>query len=195
EFKGQGKFNLPSNGQPVRVQVAHTELKTAVTRELVSELTQVAHVKASSNWPGAVPLLAGPLRVARGASMVGRARVGFVGSGDKLEIGFGPDDGIRARRSVNNHRDKGLTGTQTIKRKVTLYLSNLSDQAKTVDLLERLPISEIEGLEIKWDTSKDWEFDSKDGFLKRVIELPANGNLQLTYKYTIKAKSNVVLPF
>ena len=195
EFKGNGKFNLPSTGQPVRVQVAHTELKTAIARELVSERAQVAHIKGQSNWTGVVPLLAGPLRVARGASLVGRARVGFVGPGDKLEIGFGPDDGIRARRSVSEDRDKGLTGTQTIKRKVTLYLSNLSDQAKTVDLLEHLPVSEIEGLEIKWDTSKDWEFDSKEGFLKRAVELPPNGNLELTYKYTIKAKSNVVLPF
>jgi uncharacterized protein (TIGR02231 family) len=195
EFCGKGKYSLPANGQPTRVEISRHEVKAGVSRELVSERAQVAHIKGTANWPGTVPLLAGPLGVARGASLVGRARIGFVGPGDKLEVGFGPDDGIRARRSVSEDRDKGLTGTQAIEREITLYLSNLSDQAKSVNLLERLPVSEIEGLEVKWKDSKGWTFDAKEGFLTRLVELPPTENIKLKYQYTIKAKSNVVLPF
>jgi len=196
EFVPKGHFDIPSNGQPTRVEIGTQKMPAAISRVLMPERTALVHLKAKSTWPGPHPLLAGPLRVARGASLVGRARTGFVGAGEGFEIGFGADDGLRCKRNTHEEREQAaITGTQTIKRTVTLYLSNLSSEVRAAELTERVPVSEIEGLEIKLGDLPGWQPDPKDGYLKRQVSVQPRANETLTFKYEIKAAKNVQLPF
>lgn len=196
EFAPKGKFTLVGDGKPARVEISRRTLKCSLERALYPERSQAAFLKATTNWQGDAPLLAGPLAVMRGASLVGRTRADFAAVGEQFDTGFGPEDGVRCRRAVTEQRETAkLTGSQTITREVTLRLSNLSDEARQIDITERLPVSEIEGLEIKPLEIKGWQHDAKDGYLKQRTELPPRGQQTLTIKYEIKAKSNVVLPF
>lgn len=132
--------------------------------------------------------------MARGSSLVGRARTGFVGAGESFDIGFGADDGLRCKRNVHEEREQAaITGTQTIKRTVTLYLSNLAGEARAAELTERVPVSEIEGLEIKLTDAAGWQPDPKDGYLKRQVSVQPRANDSLIFKYEIKAARNVQL--
>lgn len=195
EFTPRGRYKLPSNGQPTRVEIGGRSLKAAVARVLIPERAQTAYLKAEANWDGDSPVLAGPLRLARGGAVVGRSRVKFVASGEKFETGFGPEDGVRCKRARTEDREKAkLTGSQTIERKITLRLSNLGDSARELEVLERIPVSEIDGLEVKLTDGKEWQLD-KDGYLRRTVTLEPRANLTLSYEYEIKAKGNVVLPF
>ena len=195
EFAPKGKYSLPSNGQPTRVEIGRRVLKAGVARVLLPERAQTAFLKADANWEGEAPILAGPLRLARGGSVVGRSRAKFVSPGEKFETGFGPEDGVRCKRAVREERETAkLTGSQTISRKVTLRLSNLGDSKRELEITERIPVSEIEGLEVKLTEGKDWKQD-QDGYLKRTVQLEPRANLTLDFSYEIKAKSNVVLPF
>ncbi|MBX3473093.1 MAG: DUF4139 domain-containing protein [Planctomycetes bacterium] len=196
EFAPKGRFDIPSNGQPTRVEIGSTRMAASVARVLMPERTALVHLKARATWPGPHPLLAGPLRVARGSSLVGRARTGFVGAGESFDIGFGADDGLRCKRNVYEEREQAaITGTQTIKRTVTLYLSNLAGEARAAELTERVPVSEIEGLEIKLTDAAGWQPDPKDGYLKRQVSVQPRANDSLIFKYEIKAARNVQLPF
>ena len=195
EFTPKGIYTLPGTGQPTRVEIGRRTLNASVARVLIPERAQTAFLKADANWEGDSPILAGPLRLARGSALVGRSRVKFVASGEKFETGFGPEDGVRCKRSVKEERETAkLTGSQTIERKVTLRLSNLGDSARELQITERVPVSEIEGLEIKLKESKDWKLD-EDGYLTRTITLEPRANATYEFSYEIKAKSNVVLPF
>ena len=62
-----------------------------------------------------------------------------------------------------------------------------------VQILERVPVSEIEGLEVRAPEPKEWAPD-KDGYMKRNLTLEPNAAKELKYKYELKAKSNVELP-
>jgi uncharacterized protein (TIGR02231 family) len=195
EYTPKGTYTLPGTGQPTRVEIGRRALKASVARVLIPERAQTAFLKADANWEGESPILAGPLRLARGSALVGRSRTKFVASGEKFETGFGPEDGVRCKRSVNEERETAkLTGSQTIERKVTLRLSNLGDSTREVLITERVPVSEIEGLEIKLKEAGDWKLD-EDGYLTRTITLEPRANLTLDFAYEIKARSNVVLPF
>jgi len=195
EFTPKGAYSQSSSGQPTRVEIGRRSMKAAVSLVLMPERAQTAFLKADANWEGDAPILAGPLGLARGGAMVGRSRVKFVASGEKFETGFGPEDGIRCKRAQREDREQAkLTGSQTIERKVTLRLSNLGDSARELEVIERIPVSEIEGLEVKLTDGKDWQLD-KDGYLRRTVKLEPRGQLTLEYEYEIKAKGNVVLPF
>lgn len=190
-------ITLPSDGRPLRVEVSRRALNGQAELVLFPEAHAAAHVRATLTNTGAGPLLAGPVRVARGQSLVGRGKLGFVGAGEPFEIGFGTDDAVRVRRSVDEERDTAFLGGQRIKRKVTVYLSNLSGVGKRVLVTERIPVSEVGEVEIvagEGMAAGGWSVD-KDGFVKGRFELGANEAKAVSFSYEIKASSGAVLPF
>ena len=64
-----------------------------------------------------------------------------------------------------------IVGTQKRKRTVTVWLSNLSREPKRVKVVERIPVSEIAGLEVVWLGHKEWTLDERDGLAEREVEL------------------------
>jgi uncharacterized protein (TIGR02231 family) len=194
-YEAKERVTIPSNGRPFRVEIGRTRLAAEVSRVLLSARSPVSHVRAKATLEGKGPLLAGPVLLGRGASMIGRARLSFVGAGEPFELGFGPDDAIRARRTEDEERDtQAITGAQRIKRKVSLYLSNLSGDAKRVLVTERIPVSEIEDLEIALLDAGPFTLDEKDGFLKATVEVEPHGMRTITFTYEVRASSKVVLP-
>ena len=135
------------------------------------------------------------MRIARGQSLVGRARLDFVGKGEPFEVGLGTDEGVRVRRSHIDHRETtAVTGTQKVKRAVKVYLSNLSSEARRVLVTERIPVSEIDDVEITLTAAGGFRNEGKDGFLHREVDLPPNATQTLEIAYELRASSRVVLP-
>jgi hypothetical protein len=117
-----------------------------------------------------------------------------VGRGEPFELGFGADDAVRVRRSVVEERDTvPLTGTQKVRRVVTLYLSNLSGDPKHVAVTERVPVSEIDDVEIVLLDAKGWRYDEADGFLRWPLDLGPRATERLTFAYEIRAAAKVDL--
>jgi uncharacterized protein (TIGR02231 family) len=187
---------IASNGQPVRVELSTVELDATVDRVLYPERGVAPHLRATMAWRGASPLLAGPVRVAREGSTVGRGRAGFVGQGEPFELGFGTDDGVRARRRVDETRETGaLLGAQKVKRVVRVFLSNSGSQARAVRLLERIPVSELAEVEVQLGLHEGWSHRASDGMLERVVELGPREAREVRFEYELRASSKVELPF
>jgi hypothetical protein len=124
---------------------------------------------------------------------VGRGQTNLVAAGEPLAVGLGTDDAVRVRRELDEERDTAaLTGTQKRKREVRLYLSNLSGEKRTVEVQERIPVSEIEGLEVICNDA-GWKIDG-DGIGRRTVELAPGAHEKLTLRYELRASSNLVLP-
>jgi uncharacterized protein (TIGR02231 family) len=195
-FTPAGRVTLASDGRPFRVEIARRTLPAALALVLLPERAQVAHLRATATLTGAEPLLAGPVRLARGDSLVGRARLDFVAAGEPFEVGLGVDDGLRVRRRVDEKRDAGaVLGTQKIQRTVALHLSNLGGAERRVEITERIPVSEIDDLEVRMGGSNGWRIDTKDGFCRQTVIVAAGQTLSLELSYELRAGARVVLPF
>jgi hypothetical protein len=102
---------------------------------------------------------------------------------EKFELSFGPDDAIRIQREDKKHREEvdsvSKWTEQTLHR--LLYLSNLSGEARTVTVTERIPVAEIEHVKVELDTKKTTGEPVLDenGFVTWKVELPANGHTTL----------------
>jgi hypothetical protein len=126
---------------------------------------------------------------------VGRGRTAFVAPGEAFEIGFGADDGLRVRRLVNDKRDTTpITGTQKIAREVGLSISNLGAAPRKLLVIERVPISEIEGLEVELPTQEGIEHDPRTGHATMRVQLAPNGTAARILAYRIEASSKILLP-
>ena len=187
--------SLPSSGQPTRVEIASVTVPCTVERVAFPERGQVAHLRATATLLGPRPLLAGPVHVVRGSELVGRGRIGFVGRGEPFELGFGPDDGLRVRRSVDETREVGtLSGAQKVTRTVRLFVSNLGGTRRRLLVTERVPVSELREVEIAVTQTSGMRFDPKDGFAHFDLELDGRATRELQFTYRIDAPARVVLP-
>lgn len=194
-FAPKGKVSIASDGRPFRVEVQRASVDAKIERVLFPEVAPVAHLRATATLQKGGPLLAGPVRIARGKSLVGRSRIDYVGKGEPFEIGLGTDDGVRVRRAMTEERETvAVIGTQKIRRKVKVYLSNLSSEPRRVLVTERVPVSEIEDVEITLTDPSGFKREGEDGFLKREVELAANATEELGLAYEIRAAARVVLP-
>ena len=177
------------------MEIGQRKLRCDVALIAWPELCPAAYFRAIGTLPGPGPLLAGPVVVMRGTEVVGRARVKFTGAGEPVEIGFGVDDGVRVRRRTTEKRKTTpITGTQHIEREVFVYVSNLAREARRVSIVERVPVSEVEGVEIEIERRRDITRDARDGFVTLVADIGPNTTSELVLRYRIEASSNVVLP-
>lgn len=194
-FQTKSTVRIASDGRPARVEIARVMLDAKISVVAFPELAPIAHVRATATLSGGGPLLAGPVHVTIDGAVAGRARLRFVGSGEPFELGFGTEDSVRVRRAVENVDDTtAIVGTQKRKRTVTVWLSNLSHEPKRVKVIERIPVSEIAGLEVLWLGQKDWTLDARDGFAEREVELAARATEKVVLSYEVRASSKMVLP-
>ncbi|MGK3967283.1 DUF4139 domain-containing protein [Sorangium sp. So ce118] len=200
-FEAAEPVTLPSDGRPLRIEIARRSLPAELALVLYPEAHPAAHLRATVTLDGGGaarprPLLAGPVRVARGGSLVGRARLDFVGAGEPFELGFGVDDAVRVRRTVDEEQETAaITGSRKIRRRVKLSFSNLSSLTKRVLVTERIPVSEVAEVEVTLGEAPGWTLDAKDGFLRGRVELPPRGVKTMAFTYELRAGASVMLPF
>ena len=194
-FEAAHPVTIPSDGEAHRVEITHTSVIAEVERVTWPERSDAVHVRATATMVGDAPLLAGPVVLARGGELVGRGRVNFVGRGEPFELGFGVDDGLRVRRSVEEKRDTTpVIGTQKVARTVRVFLSSLSDEPKRLTVIERYPVSEVDEVKVWVGAHEGATLDERDGFATWAVTLDAGSTRTLTLMYRIEAAAKVVLP-
>lgn len=191
-FRAVERVTIPSDGKPFQVEVGQVQLRAEVQTVAYSELGKAPVLKAKATWSAPYPLLAGPVELMREQEFAGRSRTDFVAVGDVLEIGFGPMSGLSISRRVDEKRDKTLLGKHTITRTINIYLSNLSGEERAFELVERIPVSEIDEVEVKCDPA--YRAD-RDGFIHVPIKLAPQKTLKKVITYTVEHPSKVNLSF
>jgi uncharacterized protein (TIGR02231 family) len=194
-FEAARPVTLPSNGQPLRIEIGSLTLPCQVERVAYPELGPSIHLRATATLSGPRPLLAGPIHVFRGSELCGRGHLGYVGRGEPFEIGFGLDDGLRIRRQLEESRETTpVVGTQKIARTIKLYVSNLGSERRRLLISERVPVSEHRDIEITVGQSSGMRFEPKDGFAQFDLDIEGRATRELQLGYRIEAASRVVLP-
>ena len=140
------------------------------------------------------PILAGPVELLLQNGFVGWTRVLFVAPGEEFRLSFGPDASLRlARAERDRTQDATSTDWKTLTRSVWLYLSSLGDEAKTVELIERMPVSEIEQVKVALSSKRTTPKPQVDdnGFATWVVELAPRAQTQLTFVYELSTAPGV----
>jgi len=185
---------VTSDGYPFRVELHEQRMPCEVDRVGYPERTEAVHFRATATLPGPQPLLAGPLWIARDSAMVGRSKTDFIGQGEAFELGMGVDDGLRVRRASQEKRDvTPVIGTQKILRTVRLFVSNLGGSERALRVVERIPVSEIEDVNVDVTSHREARVDAGEGFVHYDLSIPARGTKELVLEYRIEAGARVVI--
>jgi uncharacterized protein (TIGR02231 family) len=193
-----------SDGRPYRVALGGHEAAAEVALVAMPERSPCAFTRTRQP-SGARPLLAGPVDLVRDAGHVGRTSILYVAPGERFELGWGPEPDVRIHRDERRTRDEaGVLGSWTTTRvRVALRLSNLGDAPRTVDVTERIPVSEIDKVEIQLSAPDAWTLEDQvplvtartvddDGLVTWQVELPARDRRAIAREYVIRAHTSVV---
>jgi uncharacterized protein (TIGR02231 family) len=187
--------DVPSDGLPYRVAYGSFTAEAEAARVLLPELAPCAFFKTVQPNAGACPVLAGPVDLLRDGGFVGRTRAKYVAPGERFPIGWGPEGSLRVRRETDRDDEEAgvLSGWRTSHHRVTLRLSNIGAEALAVKVTERVPVSEIEQVEIRPDPKETTggRTPDKDGFVTWDVQFSPYAQETLKLRYAVKKRKDV----
>jgi uncharacterized protein (TIGR02231 family) len=205
------RATVVADGAPHRVPVGGFTSPARIDRVAIPLRSPWVHVRARLTNTGDVPLLAGPVDLVMSSGYVGRTEIGFIAAGEKLQLGFGPQADVRIHRTETSERDDaGLLGgwnVQTVR--IAVRLSNLGSAPREIVVTERIPISEVEQVEVKASAPDAYLLGAGDqpggeqvaqvtaraiddrGLVTWTVELPPLGRRAVTLEYRIRSQRGV----
>jgi uncharacterized protein (TIGR02231 family) len=186
---------VPSDGAPCRVELFRFDSEAETELLVAAELAQAVLLRSVQVNRAAQPLLAGPVDLIRDAGLAGRTSVLYIAPGERFELGWGPDPALRVHRRDERLEDETrmLSSWTTQRHKVTVRLSNIGDAARTVHVKERVPVSEIDKVQVAVhsDESTGRVRPDDDGFLAWTVTLAPFGHGSVTLRYDVKKHDDV----
>jgi uncharacterized protein (TIGR02231 family) len=194
-----GRLTMPARTEQQLVGIAAFEGKADFVMVGTPLLTDYVYLQADVTNDSAVAMLAGPASMYRDGEFVGRGEMELVTMGENFTVGLGVDSQIRIAREFKDKKIDTLWGRKrTEKYDYRIAISNYKDRKVKLRLLERIPYTEDENLEIKdFETKPALSIDAEylraernKGVLRWDLELPPNTSEEratvVTYSYTMR---------
>ena len=195
-LRAPAKASVPSDGRPYRVPLMQFTSPTTTEFVLMPELAEAVLLKSMHVNRSPHPILAGPVDLVRGGGFVGRTSLLFIAPGENFAVGWGPDGATRVRRTVTQAKeDKPMMSNWTSQiHTISISLSNLGPQERTIHVSERVAVSEIEKLSIQVDANgtTDKAKPDNNGFVKWKVELAGFGRKTIDLRYIVRKHNDVV---
>lgn len=193
-LEAKGPCTIPSDGRPNTVPLF--SFTATPQRKLVAypELELRVFLTSVQKNEAKFPILAGPVELLLQHGFVGWTKVLFVAPGEEFRLSFGPDASLRlARAEKDRTQEATSTEWKTFTKTIWLYLSSLGDEAKTVEVIERMPVSEIEQVKVMIASKRTTPKPKVDenGFATWVVELAPRAQTQLTLVYDLSSAAGV----
>jgi uncharacterized protein (TIGR02231 family) len=194
ELRGRVKATVPGDGRPYRVPIFSFESPAETALICAPELVPSVMLRSRLGNLADHPLLAGPVDLVRNSGLVGRTSLLFIAPGERFELGWGPDASLRVHRAVEElEHEKRMMSSWTRKpRKVTVKLSNLSPTKKTIEVKERIAVSEIEKVEVEVTEASQGKKPDDDGFVTWTVDVPGFGRHELAMTWVLVVHDEVV---
>lgn len=184
------RATVPSDGAPHRVELFHFDSDAESELMLAAELAPAVLLRSVQTNRASQPLLAGPVDLIRDAGLVGRTSILYIAPGERFELGWGPDPSLRVHRRDERLEDESrmLSAWTTQRYKVTVRLSNIGDAPRTVHVKERVPVSELEQVQVTVHAKETTDRAQPDdnGFVDWTVRLAPFGHGSVMLRYDIK---------
>jgi len=151
-FTAPRRASVDGAGRARKVFLARFPLAAEVSRTAAPRLDPVAYLTAKAANETGVPLLPGEASVFLGDEFVGRAVLPSTPPGGELKLAFGADERIKVERKVveRRHETSGLLTKDDVYRyRVRVAVKNLTSIQAAVGLLDLVPVSRDEIIQVK----------------------------------------------
>lgn len=202
-YEAKGRAEIPSDGVPHRLRIQDAEAKPRFFLTTVPREAAEVHREAELQNPFDAPLLQGPVDVYSEGSFLTTAAVENIDRGGSFRVGLGVDERIRVARNVRvEEQNTGLLGGYTeVDHEVTIDLSSSIADPLTVEVRERVPVTDDKALEVKLlreepkgSAYKQLDREPLRGGHHWSVRIPPGGQARISYAYrlTFPSKNEIV---
>lgn len=144
-------------------------------------------------------LLPGMAKLYREGVLIGDTMLGYIPEGDKVDLPFGPVQGVRLEYSLLDRQtgDKGLVKRSNEREeRVLLELRNLTGEAQEVRVLYSTPVSEQEDLEISTRARPVWteeNIENKRGVVAWDVSLTPGQTQEIQLDFSLTWPEDMLL--
>lgn len=194
----EGKVRVPGDGRPHRLPLGAFEAEAERGYVCAPELSAAVILRTRLRNEGKDAILAGPVELFRDSGPAGRTRVLYVSPGERFDLGWGPEAALRVHREVSEEPpEKGMLSRWIATTKeVTVRVGHLGlDSAGyDIELVERVPVSEVDAvkIEVDGDRTSEGKKPDADGFVRWNERLKPGGKWKVTLRWTLSKKKDVV---
>ncbi|KIG16058.1 Aspartate ammonia-lyase [Enhygromyxa salina] len=194
ELRGRAKATIPADGRPYRVPIFSFESPAKTALVCTPELDASVILRSRQHNAATHPLLAGPVDLVRNSGLVGRTSLLFIAPGERFELGWGPDSSLRVHRKLEEleHERRMMSSWTRKPRRVTVKLSNLSPRPATIEVKERIAVSEVEKVEVELTEASHGATPDADGFVTWEAKLRGFGREALELTWVLVVHDDVV---
>lgn len=184
--------NVRNGVEDLRLKLDTVTMTPELKAVAVPSYDQTAFMVADlTNETGEI-ILPGTAQLYVDGAMVGSTGLPLIANGVDAKVGFGPIDGIRLTRTVPN-RSEGergiLVSSNELDEVAILKIENLSGEAWPIQVLDRVPYSEQDDLEIDYRATpapSEVDVDGKRGVLAWNFDLGAGDTKEIRLEHNIE---------
>jgi uncharacterized protein (TIGR02231 family) len=193
------KVDVASGVEDLRLPLDRIELAPVVYAAAVPRWDRTAFVLAEVVNTSGQPLLPGDAVLLRDGVLVGGMQLGFIAAGAETDIAFGALESVQLSREMPL-RDSGQSGVFTTSNEASeeavLVIENLGEEAWPLRVLDQVPYSEQQDLEIVWSASPEpteVDVDGQRGILAWEFDLAPGEKRQITLGHALTWPDGMVL--
>lgn len=182
-YTAASPVDIATGADHVRIALGTVQTKASVVAEAVPMLDQTAFVMATiTNDSGEILLPTNEARFYLDGRYVGQRGIAQIADGDSARLSFGPIDGLRLSRVVEDRvdGDRGLIRKSNERAEtVRIKVENLTGLDWPVRVLDRVPVSQQEDLRIEWEATPPpslQDVEDRRGILGWTFTLPAKAS-------------------
>lgn len=186
-YRYPAPVSVTTGADNVRLMLAPMETRAEVVAQAVPMLDQTAYLMARlTNDTGEILLPTSEARFYLDGRYVGQRWLNLIADGAKANMSFGPIEGLRLTRLVRdrNEGDRGiLTKSNEQTETVEISVENLTGETWPLRLIDRVPVSEQEDLEITWSADPmptERDVDDARGVMAWTFDLPSQETQTIT---------------
>ncbi len=206
-FDGPGvTYTLPNpltiaqNAEGARVELDALEFNARVFARAVPVRDTTAYLMAEATNESREPLLAADsAQVFIDGTLVGRSSFAAVPAGDTFTQAFGPIEDLRLNHKIidQSEGDRGLINRSNARtQEVRMSIENLGNDAWEIELLEGIPYSEQDDLDIEWSarpSASETDVDDRRGLAQWNLSLAPEATQEITIEQVIRWPDGKVL--
>ena len=198
-YRYPAAVDLASGVENLRLALDELNFAPKVVAVAVPRNDKTAFVVATLTNDGAEILLPGTANLYRDGDLTGTTELEALAPGASTDLGFGAIEGIRLKRDMPQRAegDRGIISTSTqIEESAVLQIENLTDEVWPVRVLDQVPYSEQEELEISYVADpevSETDVEGNRGVLAWDLDLGPGEKKAITLKSLMSWPEGMVL--
>lgn len=185
--------SVASGADRVRLALGSLETQAGVVAQAVPISDETAYlVAAITNDMGELILPTPEASFYLDGRFIGQRYLDLIPAGGEADLSFGPIEGLRLTRTVldRNEGDRGvITKSNEMTEEVRIEVENLTGEVWPLRLLDRVPYSEQEDLEITWTAQPrptEEDVDGKRGVMAWEFEIAPGATQEIAVGHRIE---------